>query len=52
MPPYTKTRPDLTAPQSTQPTTNVKATQFNTERAARENSSLSQRQTTGFQPAP
>lgn len=50
MPPHTKPRPGLTAPQSSQPTTNVKATEFNTERVGRENSSLAQFWTTGFQP--
>jgi len=48
VPTCTKTRPGLTALQSTKPTNNVTATEFNTERAARENSSLAQLQTIGF----
>lgn len=49
---YTKTRSGLTALQSTEPTTNTKATEFNTERAATEDSSLAQLLTIGFQPGP
>lgn len=50
MPSYIKTRPRLTALQSTDPTKNAKATEFNTERAATEHSSLAQLLTIGFQP--
>lgn len=46
---YTKTRPGLTALQSTEPTKTAKATEFNTERAATEDSSLAQILTIGFQ---